>query len=131
LERRTGGFDLPHGEDLGVSSKPLMRNEPPKAELTPRQLELITEIRGILARLKAKGSKAVIVWLPPARGDNSPPAPWILEMARQCDIPYWDLGQQAAPGTVTLTDGVHMTAPSAARTMRSLQAIFENEHKSH
>lgn len=42
-------------------------------------------------------------------------------MARQCEVLYWDLGQEAAAGTVTLTDGVHMAAPSAARTMRSLQ----------
>jgi len=123
LERRIGGFDLPAGEDLGVTSGPMMVGAPPHAGLTTRQLELIHEVRAILERLKAKGSKAVIVWLPPARPDNSPPAPWILEMARQCGIPYWDLGQHAAPGTVTLTDGVHMAAPSAARTMGSMQAL--------
>lgn len=53
--------------------------------------------------------------------------PWILEMARQSGVPYWDLGQQAAPGTVILTDGVHMAAPSAARTMVSLMRISNFE----
>jgi hypothetical protein len=124
LARRIGEFELQTGEDLRVTNRPEMVNKQPEAELTTRQLELIKEVRCILARLKAKGSKSVIVWLPPARGDNSPPAPWILEMARQCGIPYWDLGQQAAPGTVTLTDGVHMAAPSAARTMVSLMKVF-------
>ncbi|MBC8125662.1 MAG: hypothetical protein H8M99_00735 [Gloeobacteraceae cyanobacterium ES-bin-144] len=121
LERRTGGFDIEAGKDLGVTSKPMMVTQPPNAELSARQIELIKEVRLILVRLKAKGCTAIIVWLPPARGDNTPPAPWILEMARQCGIPYWDLGQQAAPGTVTLTDGVHMTSQSAALTMQSLK----------
>ena len=125
LERRIGGFGLQAGEDLGVTSQPVMVTKPPKAELTSRQLELITELRGILNRMKAKGGSAVIVWMPPARGDNSPPPPWILEMARQCGIPYWDLGQEAAEGTVTLTDGVHMAAPSAARTIKSLRKVIQ------
>lgn len=120
LERRTGGFDIEPGKDLGVTSMPLMVNQLPTVELSVRQLELIKEVRLILVRLKARGSEAVIVWLPPARGDHSPPPPWILEMARQCAIPYWDLGQQAAPETVILTDGVHMTASSAARTVNSI-----------
>ena len=120
LERRTGGFELQTGEDLGVTSRPERVNGLPKAGLTVRQLELINEVRGILERLKTKDIEAIIVWLPPARGDNSPPPPWIQEMSHRCGIPYWDLGQQAIPGTITLTDGVHMAAPSAARTMKSL-----------
>jgi hypothetical protein len=60
------------------------------------------------------------VWLPPARGDDSAPPAWILEMAQRSKVPYWDLGQEAAPGTVTLTDGVHMAAESAARATASL-----------
>lgn len=124
LEKRTGGYDLEASEDLGITSQPEIVPTQPEAALTTRQLELISEIRELLSRLKAKGSKTILVWLPPARRDNSPPPPWILEMARQCSIPYWDLGQQAAPETVTLTDGVHMTASSAARTMRSLGKVM-------
>ena len=127
LEQRIGGFGLQEGEDLGVTSRPERINEPPNAHLTSRQIELIKEVHSILERLKAKGSEAVIVWLPPARGDNSPPPLWILEMARQCGIPYWDLGQQVVPGTITLTDGVHMAAPSAARTMKSLQRLSSSK----
>jgi hypothetical protein len=127
LERRIGGFNLKSGEDLGVTSKPMIVDKQPATGLTSAQQVLIKEVRGILERLKAKGSEAVIVWLPPARGDNSPPAPWIMAMARQCGIPYWDLGQQAMPGTVTLTDGVHMAAPSAARTMQSMVRILNDE----
>lgn len=121
LARRIGGFDISADDDLGVQSRPLDVNESVQVELSERQQELIDEMAGILARLRDKNSHAVIVWLPPARGENSPPPPWLLEMARRCEVPYWDLGQEAAAGTVTLTDGVHMAAPSAARTMRSMQ----------
>lgn len=126
LARRIGGFDIAADEDLGVRSRPLEVNESVQVQLSVREQQLIDEMAGILARLRGKGSHAVIVWLPPARADGSPPPPWLLEMARRCDAPYWDLGQEAAPGTVELTDGVHMAAPSAARTMRSMAKAMGN-----
>jgi hypothetical protein len=124
LARRIGGFEQAAGdEDLGVRSRPMMIQEPAVVALTQRESELIDEVAGILGRLRHRGSQSILVWLPPARGDGSPPPAWILEMARRSEVPYWDLGQEAAPGTVTLTDGVHMAAPSAARTMRSLETL--------
>jgi hypothetical protein len=124
LERKTGSFKIPAGEDLAASGHPEIITAMPAVQLTRRESELIQEMCDILERLRKKGSKAVIVWLPPARGDDAPPPPWILELARQCDIPYWDLGQQAADGSVILTDSVHMAAPSAARTIRTLQKVL-------
>lgn len=124
LERKIGGFALSSGEDLGVTSSPQPVARPIEAELTSQQNDLIKKVSGIIDRLRERGSQAVIVWLPPARRDGSAPPAWILEMARQSGVPYWDLGQQAAAGTVTLTDGVHMAAPSAGRTMVSLMKII-------
>jgi hypothetical protein len=121
LARKIGGFGGGGGdEDLGVSRRPERVEGPPAKGLSEREEELIGEVAGILQRLRVKGSRAILVWLPPARNPASPPPAWILELARRAGTPYWDLGQEAAPGTVTLTDGVHMSAPSAARTMRSL-----------
>ena len=121
LAKRTGESgqaDL--NADLGVSSSPAE----PQIVLTPTlpdaQVEVIGEITGILHRLESKGSHFLIAWLPPARSDNSPPPDWILEIARRSGALWWDLGQEAAPGTVILTDGVHMAAPSAARTVVTL-----------
>ena len=127
LERKIGGFDLSPGEDLGVTSSPQPVLDPTGTDLTPEQSDLIQEVSGILGRLRERGIQAVIVWLPPARRDDSTPPAWLLEMARQSGVPYWDLGQLAVPGTVTLTDGVHMAAPSAARTMVSLGRILNFE----
>ena len=125
LARKIGGFgNADDADDLGVSSLPETITAPPNATLSARETELIDELSGIIGRFKAKGSDAMIVWLPPARTGWAAP-PWILELARRSEIPYWDLGQQAAPGTVALTDGVHMAAPSAARTVRSLGKAME------
>jgi hypothetical protein len=121
LARKIGGFS-PTGasEDLGGSARPFLPAQLPESSLTPGQIELIEEIAGILGRLRESGTNATIVWLPPARGDGSVPPAWILEMAHRSGVPYWDLGQEVAPGTVTLTDGVHMAAESAARATASL-----------
>lgn len=120
LERRIGGFELKSGEDLGESGKPQPVAAEQAARLTEEEESLVAEIHGILDRLSKRGSRAMIVWLPPTRPSTSLPPPWILELARRSGIPYWDLSQQIQTGTVTLTDGVHMAAPSAARTMASL-----------
>lgn len=114
----TGTADLT--ADLGIASKPAAPSVDPAARLTAEQELLVDEISGILHRMEAKGCRFLIAWLPPARGEGYPPPPWILETARRGRALWWDAGQEAAPGTVTLTDGVHMAAPSAARTMVSL-----------
>jgi hypothetical protein len=129
LVRRIGQIGrLAHDADLGVTSRPALITDIPREPLTPRQTEVIREISGVLGRLQVMGSRTMIVWLPPARGDASPPPEWILELARQSGSTWWDLGQAAAPGTVVLSDGVHMDAPSAARTTISLlNAIKDGE----
>lgn len=126
LVHKTGEFGAADSNaDLGASSRPYEIMSPPQAALGQREDELIDEVAAILKRLQSKGMRSVIVWLPPARKDGSGPYPWILEMARRSGSPYWDLGQETAPGTVVLTDGVHMAAPSAARTVVSLKkALF-------
>lgn len=125
LARRIGDFSVGGSEaDLGVESLPREVTNSTQVTVTDREEELIDEVAAIIKRLQARGSRAVLVWLPPARGDHSAPPLWILELARRCGSPYWDLGQEAASGTVTLTDGVHMAAPSATRTMVSLMKMM-------
>lgn len=120
LARRIGAPEAGDTGDLGVRSLPSPVVALAPLRLTPREADVIQEVDGILRRLRTKGTSAVLVWLPPARaGDPAPPG-WILELARRAEVPFWDLGQEAAPDRVKLTDGIHMDAASAARTMRSL-----------
>jgi hypothetical protein len=121
LAKRTGDTGtVDRSADLGIASKPTAPSLEAIAQLTTEQEALAVEITSILHRLEAKGSRFLFAWLPPARSDGSPPPLWILETARRSRALWWDAGQEAAPGTVTLTDGVHMAAPSAARTTVSL-----------
>lgn len=128
LTNRIGSFSAEEGlEDLGVSSLPQV---PEKAGLAHSAAEeaLVQELVAILRRLEDRGSKAILVWFPPARDCEDVPG-WILDLAARADVPFWDLGQQAEPGTVTLTDGVHMAAPSAARAVRSLDSALQELRK--
>lgn len=121
LTRRIGDFGQAGSDsDLEVSSRPHEVTTLPRGEFTPRQRELIDEISGIIGRLKNQGCRMIFVWLPPARGVGATPPSLILGLCRRSESLWWDLGQEAVPGTVSLTDGVHMAAPSAARTMVSL-----------
>jgi hypothetical protein len=129
LARRSGDFwQLPSGTDLGVTSRPCQVTHIPTEVLTPRQLALIHEFSEIIGRLHAKGARTLLVWMPPTRSDAVPPPAWILELARHSGLAWWDLGQEAAPGTVVLTDGVHMNSASAARTMVSLMKGIGHEY---
>jgi len=121
LARKIGGFERASSDaNLGATSRPKVITAVGDSSLAPGEVELIDKLCAVLGRLKTKGCQTMIVWLPPTRRDASPPPTWILELARRSESPWWDLGQDAAPGTVTLTDGVHMAAPSAARTVVSL-----------
>ncbi|MEI6177932.1 MAG: hypothetical protein WCS43_13660 [Verrucomicrobiota bacterium] len=124
LARRIGGAQHARdGDNLGVRSVPHAIDSAPAGKLTARQEELIGEIRGILARLKAKGCKSMIVWLPPARAAGAPPPDWVMELVHRSGSVWWDPGQEADPALIRLTDGVHMDSLSAARTMNSLQLV--------
>ena len=121
LARRTGDFGDPaSGEDLKVSSLPMPLERNAAVLMTPAEAALKEELVAITCRLKEKGCEVVFVWLPPARGESEIPD-WIHALIAESSSLWWDLGNEADPSLVTLTDSVHMAAPSAARTLISLR----------
>jgi hypothetical protein len=121
LSGKIGGFGTEGGPpDLGVSSVPALVTAAPEAPLTEAEEKLVRELVAIFANLRSRGTRAVIVWLPPSRRYPGVPE-WLLELAVRAEVPFWDLGQEALPEAVSLTDGVHMSAPSAARTVITLR----------
>jgi len=121
LARRTGDYGDPaSGEDLKVSSSPMLLERNPAARMTPAEAALKEELVAITRRLKERGCGVVFVWLPPARSEGMIPD-WIHALIAESGSLWWDLGQEADPSLVTLTDSVHMAAPSAARTVISLR----------
>ncbi|MCW1923535.1 hypothetical protein OKA05_13305 [Luteolibacter arcticus] len=121
LAKKIGGFGDPGvDEDLQVASLPA-RLDTSKTALSADERILIDELVPLLHRLQEKGSRTVFVWLPPGREAGSSPPPWMATLVAESGSEWWDLGTEASRELVTLTDGVHMAAPSAARTVRSLR----------
>jgi hypothetical protein len=121
LARKIGGFGDPTAnEDLQVESLPT-HLAAHAVELATDERTLIEELVPLLRRLQQKGCRTVFVWLPPGRQRGSPVAPWIETLLAESGSEWWDLGTEANRESVVLTDGVHMAAPSASRTVRSLR----------
>jgi hypothetical protein len=121
LARRTGDFGDPaSGEDLKVSSLPMPLERNPAVQLSSKEAALKEELVAITCRLKERGSEVIFVWLPPARGESEIPD-WIHALTAESSSLWWDLGNEADPSLVTLTDSVHMAAPSAARALISIR----------
>lgn len=121
LARRTGDYGDPaSSEDLKVSSSPMPMERNPAARMTSAEAALKEELVAITRRLKERGCGIVFVWLPPARGEGKIPD-WIQALIAESGSLWWDLGNEADPTLITLTDAVHMAAPSAARTVISLR----------
>jgi hypothetical protein len=121
LARKIGGFGDPaDDEDLEVENRPIRLDNPDPAKLSGSERKLISELVPLLGRLQQKGCRSVFVWLPPGRERGSPLPPWLATLVAQSHTEWWDLGTEADPALVDLTDGVHMASPSAGRTMRSL-----------
>lgn len=122
LARKIGGFGDPvTGLDLDVSSRPGRPELAVDEDEIRGERALADEIVRLIQNLRARGSRVVLVWLPPGRGADSPTPAWIAKIIRDGEAEWWDLGTDADPALVELTDGVHMSAASAARTVISLQ----------
>lgn len=122
LARKVGDYGDPKsGMSLEVSSLPVAVEAKRNLRITPREAELKEEIVAIVRRLTVRGSLVVFVWLPPGRGDGSSIPDWVHATIADSGSLWWDLGNEADPSLVALTDAVHMAAPSAARTVTSLR----------
>ena len=122
LARKIGDYGDPmKGASLGVESRPLGLEPKAGLGLSPREAELKDEFVAIVRRLAARGVKVVFVWMPPGRSYGSDIPDWIHVTITESGSLWWDLGHEADPTLITLTDATHMSAPSAARTVIALQ----------
>ena len=120
LSRKIGSFDIANGEDLKVASFPASLEDPSKP-IQGAERVLINELVPVISRMQQKGTRVLFVWLPPGRGDGNPPSAWIRALVYESDSEWWDIGNDCDRSLVTLTDGTHMSAPSAARTVVTLR----------
>ena len=113
-------------EGLRVVTRPQILTNDGTKVLDAKSEALVEELCGIFDRLEKKGTRVVMVWLPPRR-PASVKAELAMVVARRSGVLWWDLGQDADPALVTLTDGVHMSPACAKRTVRSLLIGLEVE----
>jgi hypothetical protein len=120
LARRIGNFSTgDEPEDLGEVGSPQAASMPHHVTWGGSEQELIDEVADIVRRMRESGIRVIFYWIPPGR-DGAPVSDWVLAMAAASDSEFWDLGGKADPSLIQLTDGAHMAAPSAARTVRSV-----------
>lgn len=123
LARKIGGFGDPsNGPDLEIHTVPgpFPADLAAEAEPTAEEIRLGNEMVEILGRLKSKGSRVIFIWVPPGRGGDGKLPSWIARIIQGSGSEWWDVGHESAPGFIELTDGIHMSAGSAARTVRTL-----------
>lgn len=121
LAKKIGGFGDPAADDdLRITSSPkpplLQAPEP----LATGEQALVDELAPLLKRLQNRGCRTVFVLLPAGRrSDTSLPA-WLTTLVTESNSEWWDLATEVDPSLIVLTDHIHMSAPSAARTARTL-----------
>ena len=120
LARRMGDFGEPDPDGLRATGMPVRLEGPAPTVEDPAERALATELQALLMRLHGKGCRTIFVWYPPGRLGGFEPPSWIFSTIAGSHSEWWDLGVQAQPDLVVLTDGAHMAAPSAARTLVSL-----------
>jgi hypothetical protein len=127
LARKIGDFGTSGiGDGLKVDSRPRVLTVPPAGKVSAAERVLIDELVPLMKRLQERNCRPVFVWLPPGRGQGSVIPPWLGTLVSESGSEWWDLGTEADPALVELTDGVHMAAHSAARTVISIgQALAE------
>lgn len=121
LAKKIGGFGDPAADDdlrIASSPKPPLPQAP--EPLATGEQALVDELAPLLKRLQNRGCRTIFVLLPAGRrSDTSLPA-WLTTLVTESNSEWWDLATEVDPSLIVLTDHIHMSAPSAARTARTL-----------
>jgi hypothetical protein len=119
LAGKIGSFNTGDSPDLRVSSRPAAVAEPAR-DWDDGKEALIAEVAEISHRLQQRGTNILFIWLPPGRAPGEAPPSWHVALAARSSALWWDVGQDADRSLIELTDGAHMAAHSAARTVRTV-----------
>jgi hypothetical protein len=126
LERKVGRADDGEKAPLAVDSKPVIASATDVTHLPQDAEDLVSELSQLIKRFQSKGTKILIVQLPPGAAPESLNTRLPYALSQQAGVPILDLSRNLPPGTITYTDGIHMAPASAAATLRSILAALEN-----
>ena len=120
MSRMPGSAPGTGNESLPLQSRPAVLDPALSAELNPNERALVEEISGILNRLENRGSKILLVMLPPGTDEDSVQTKIAKAVAAKSGVPWWDLNEGLPAGSVGFSDGLHLDAPSAQKVMLTL-----------
>lgn len=126
LERKVGRADDGERAPLPVDSKPVIPSASDMSPLPQDAANLVAELSQVIKRFQSKGTRILIVQLPPGSTPESMYTRIPHELSHVSGAPLLDLTKDLPPGTITYTDGVHMAPASAAAALRSILAALEN-----
>jgi hypothetical protein len=126
LERKVRRADDGEKAPLAVDSKPVIASATDVTHLPQDAEDLVSELSQLIKRFQSKGTKILIVQLPPGAAPESLNTRLPYALSQQAGVPILDLSRNLPPGTITYTDGIHMAPASAAATLRSILAALEN-----
>jgi hypothetical protein len=121
LAKKIGGFGDPAtDDDLRIANRPAPLSSATQEPLAADEHALVAELVPLLRRLQKRGCRTVFVLLPPGREPDTPLSAWLTALITESNSEWWDLATGVDPSLIVLTDHIHMSAPSAGRTMRTL-----------
>jgi hypothetical protein len=123
LVASTSDYNLTMGNAKGLSlpSEPGVLSPAPMPQLDSKAAALVEEIAGILQHLEMRGSKILLVMLPPGAPEDSAQTRIPRAIAAKSGVGWWDLNQGLPKETVGYTDGLHLDPASAQKVMETLE----------
>lgn len=119
-------------DGLPITTQPRRLPPSPVPELDEDASKLANELAGIFKRLEERGSKILLVMMPPGAKEDLMPGT-VLEdlpvaLASRSGVLWWDLNEGLPKDAVAYTDGLHLDADSAgkvmAQIMRGVEGMF-------
>lgn len=126
LERKVGRADDGEKTSLPIDTQPVIASASDVAPLPRDAADLVDELALLVERLQSKGTKVLIVQLPPGAAPDSMYTRLPYSLSQKAGVPILDLIRDLPTGSVTYTDGIHMAPASAAAALRSILAAMEN-----
>ena len=116
-------------DGLPITTQPCRLAPSPVPELEPDASKLASELAGIFKRLEERGSKILLVMIPPGAKEGLMPGTVLgdlpVALASRSGVLWWDLTEGLPKDAVAYTDGLHLDAESAGKVMAQIMRGVE------
>jgi hypothetical protein len=126
MARSSDGSSNFNTQFLPITTKPSILTNPALSSLSSKEEQLVTEVTEIFGRLSKKGSKILLVMLPPGNSADSAQMRIPLAVAVKSAVSWWDLNSELPTGSVGFSDGLHLDNASAQKVMLTIMREVKN-----